>query len=276
MTSPNTLFEDLKKASAALGDAAPQFALVLGTGLGSLDSALESRKSISCEGIPGFPKCFEKHHLLLGKLGGKSVIVLEAPPSPSQGIPWIELGFPIWFFTRMGARFLIISTAGESLDPKLHPGSLLFAQDHLNFMGANPLLGVADERVGPLFLDLNQVYSREATSHALKIARKQKIPARSGTIAATLGPALETPAEKKFFRQAGADALVQSLVPEAIVGAHAGLATLGIVAITDQAIPNGKKPVSIEDMLAGAEQVAPRLEKLILGFLESWEYGAEG
>lgn len=265
----DSLLENLQRAKKALEDFSPCAGMLLKTGIGEeMRPALKHRRAIPCSKIPGFPQAFRENELVFAQIHEKPVVVLEGGPSFHQGIAMRDLAFPIWLFAKLGAEFAILTAAAGSLDARVRPGGIFLVKDHLNFMGTNPLLGLPTEALGPLFPDLSKTYDRSLATLALRRARREGIPLKHGVVVAAAGPALETDAEKRFYRAAGAQALLTSLVPEAIAATHAGLRTLALAAITDSCWPKARAPISIEAMLAAAEEAAPRLERLLLGVLQ--------
>ncbi len=266
MKPSEELWMQVEKAAGAFRDFSPQAGMILHTGPLEI---LENAKEWSGAQIEGLPACYQKKKFRLGTIAGRETIVLENPPRLSEGVSQMEAAFPVWLFQRLGVKALILTAAAGALHPKFKVGSLMLVEDHLNWTGSNPLIGVQEERLGPLFPDLTLTYQREWIAQTLKLAKKMEIPARSGVLAATTGPGLETLAEKKFLRVSGADALANSMVPEAIAACHAGLPVLALAAVTDQALGQGKANLSIEKMLAAAESAIPRLEKLLARFIET-------
>ena len=262
MTLPASLHDDLQKSARALRKVSPSFALWLGTGPFDSSDWLETPLVIPCAEIPGFPACYRGFSLKAGEAEGGSVVVLEGSPLAPERPAAAELAYPVWLFAQIGVQVLILTGAGGSLRPRIRTGSLLVVEDQLNFTGQNPLWGLRDERLGPLFPDLSQVYDRRLASLAVRIGRRRRLPVRSGVLASTAGPSLETRAERRHLRNAGADAVAHSMAIEAIAAAHAGLRTAGILAILDQAWPV-RKPVSVEGMLVASEEAAPKLERLV-------------
>jgi purine-nucleoside phosphorylase len=164
------------------------------------------------------------------------------------------------------------SSAGASLTNELEPGSLALLSDHLNLSGRTPLLGLASSGLGPLFPDVSGLHHAELRARALAICRDLGLPAREAVAACTCGPSLETPAERRFFARAGADVAVQGLEGPLLAAAHAGLATLAIVCVTD----GGEGAVDLASIVAAAERMAPGLDDLLFRVAPEIARAAEG
>src|SRR5262249_4489449 len=143
-TMKDSVYEDVRRAKSSLGTRFARTGLILGTELGGLHVEIAKKKSVRCQSISGFPECYREHELIFGEMFGEPVVCIENLPSIHEGASAREIGFPAWFFSALGARQLLITAAGGSLNAKMKAGSLLIVEDHLNFTGHNPLLGVQD------------------------------------------------------------------------------------------------------------------------------------
>src|SRR6185312_3035128 len=139
--------------------------------------------------------------------------------------------------------------------------------DHINLMGANPLIGINDDRLGPRFPDMCELYDHQLIDRALEVARRENIVAHRGVFVAVAGPNLETRAEYRFLRMIGADVVGMSTVPEVIVAVHAGLKVVGLSVITDMCLPDALEPADVPTIIATANAAEPKLTKLVLGVL---------
>lgn len=225
------------------------FAVVLGSGLGDFADAVESPVRIAYEDIPGFARSTVQGHagqLVLGRIGDKTVAVQQGRFHYYEGYEMEQVMTPVRTFGLLGIEKVILTNAAGSLDPDLPPGTLMLITDHLNCMGVNPLRGANDERFGPRFPDMTEVYDREmqeiAIAEAVAISQERFADGRDaeltdmigrGIYCALSGPTYETPSEIRMYRQLGADAVGMSTVPEAIAARHMGLKVLGISCITN-------------------------------------------
>lgn len=226
-------------------------AIVLGSGLGAFADAVEGAVKIPYEEIPGFARSTVVGHagqLVLGTIDGVAVAVQQGRFHFYEGYDMEQVMLPVRSFGLMGVKNLILTNAAGSLNSDMMPGSLMLIADHLNCLGVNPLRGPNDERFGPRFPDMSEVYDREfqeiALEEATNIARERHDKGRDaeltdfihrGIYCALSGPTYETPAEIRMYRQLGADAVGMSTVPESIAARHMGMRSLGISCITNLA-----------------------------------------
>ncbi|MDO5309921.1 MAG: purine-nucleoside phosphorylase [Planctomycetia bacterium] len=249
-----------------------QVGIVLGTGLGALAQSIAIEEEISYEDIPHFARSTVESHagkLILGQLGGKRVVAMQGRFHLYEGYSAKEVAFPIRVMKALGAQTLIVSNACGGLNPQFKPGDLMLIEDHINLLGANPLIGVNDERLGPRFPDMIEPYSHELIAKAREIALKNGIVTQQGVYVAVTGPNLETRAEYRFLRAIGADVVGMSTVPEVIVAAHAGMKTLGFSIVTDMGLADALEPVNIERILANAANAEPKMNKIICELLQT-------
>ena len=256
-------------------DAKPKVGLILGSGLNPLAEAVESADTISYGEIPNFPKPSVEGHvgrLVLGQLQQQQVIVMQGRVHFYEGYPIQQVVFPVRVMQVLGIQFLIVTNAAGGLNPDFHPGDLMLITDHLNFMGMtgnNPLFGPNDPTLGPRFPDMSQAYDPKLSQIARQVADEEDLPLREGVYAGLAGPSFETPAEIRFLRLIGADAVGMSTVPEVTVAHHGRIRVLGISGITNVAIdvPTDGQEASHEEVLAAGQQMVPRLTSLICGVL---------
>jgi purine-nucleoside phosphorylase len=251
----------------------PRVGIVLGTGLGALAREIEAEAAIPYPELPHFPcSTVESHRgqLVCGKLAGHTVMAMEGRFHLYEGYsPW-QVTFPIRVMKELGCRLLIVSNAAGGLNPLHAKGDLIVIEDHINLMGLNPLIGPNDDRLGPRFPDMIEPYDRGLQSLALEVALQANIVARRGVYVAVVGPNLETRAEYRFLRGIGADVVGMSTVPEVLVAVHAGLKVLGFSIVTDMCLPDALQPVSIEDIIAVANEAESKLRHVVRGVLERW------
>jgi purine-nucleoside phosphorylase len=249
----------------------PEVGIILGTGLGGLAQEIEIKATISYEQIPGFPLSTVESHagrLLLGGLGGRSVVAMQGRFHRYEGYPLGEVTFPVRVMHALGARVLVVSNACGGMNPLWNPGELVLISDHINLLGDNPLIGFNDERLGPRFPDMSAPYDPELRALARAVALGRGIVLREGVYVAVPGPNLETRAEYRMLRSIGADVVGMSTVPEVIVAAHAGLRTVGISIITDQCLPDALEPADITRIIETARRAEPSLTRLVTGLVE--------
>jgi purine-nucleoside phosphorylase len=248
----------------------PEFAIILGTGLGALAQAIEKSAALPYEKIPHFARSTVESHkgaLILGTLEGRSVVAMEGRLHLYEGYTMDQITFPVRVMRALGAKALLVSNACGGLNPAYAKGDLMLIDDHINLMGANPLVGPNDEALGPRFPDMCHPYDRQFLTLAESVAADEKIAVRRGVYAALTGPCLETRAEYRMLRAVGADAVGMSTVPEVIVGVHAGMRILGVSIVTDLCIPETLKPVDVKEIIAVAISAEPRLGTLLRRFV---------
>ncbi len=255
-----------------LADIRPSFGIVLGSGLGGLAKRIKVKKAIPYGDIPYFPVStvsgLHAGNLILGELSGRMVVAMEGRVHFYEGYTMKEVTFPVRVMKALGARSLILTSAVGAMNPMLPKGSIVAVTDHINMMGDNPLIGPNDDRLGPRFPDMSEPYNRRYISILEKAALDLKIPLKKGVLAALAGPCLETAAEYRFLRRIGADIVGMSMVPENIAAVHAGMKTIGISIVTDEARPDCLKPVKIREIVATAKKGEKVLQALVMEFLK--------
>jgi purine-nucleoside phosphorylase len=239
--------------------------MITGTGLGSLTEKIFVDLRIPYEKIPHFPRSTIEGHqgiLVCGKLASKPVMAMEGRFHVYEGYSPTEITFPIRVMSKLGINTLLISSAAGGLNPQFEPADIMIVTDHINLTGRNPLVGPNLNAFGPRFPDMSQVYDRDLIRLAREKATEAEIPLKEGIYVGIVGPSLETPAETRFLRMIGADAVGMSTVPEVIVGVHCGLKIMVIVAITNVNIPEAMIKTSIQEVIATAEKAGPKLSLL--------------
>ncbi len=250
---------------------APRAGIILGTGLGGMADDLEVATTIPYEEIPGFrPATVVGHRgrLIVGKMAEKSVVVMDGRFHYYEGLTLQEATLPVRVIKRLGADFLLVNSAAGGLNPLFKPADIMIVTDHVNLQGENPLRGVFDDRLGPRFPDMSCPYDRELIKLASGAALKLRIPVRHGVYVAVTGPSLETPAETRFLRLLGADAVGMSTVPEVIVARQAGLRVLVMAVITNVNLPDVMRPVTVQQVVKNAGRARPSVAKLLKAVLE--------
>lgn len=244
----------------------PEVGIILGTGLGDLTSALATEAVVPYAEIPHFPRSTVESHageLHVGRLAGRPVAIMKGRVHFYEGYSMEQVGFPVRVLKALGCRTLLVTNACGGMAPDLAPGSIMVTTDHINLMGANPLIGPNDEALGVRFPDMSEPYSRALVSLAERVALEERIPLRRGVFVAVAGPNLETAAEYRFLRAIGADAVGMSLVPENIVAIHGGQRVLAFNVVTDACLPDALHAVDIAEVLAVAGRTAPTLTRLV-------------
>ncbi|GAB4401908.1 MAG: purine-nucleoside phosphorylase [Anaerolineales bacterium] len=255
----------------------PQVAIVLGSGLGGLVSEVQEADTILYSDIPDFPQCTVEGHmgrLVIGRLAGACVAVMQGRAHYYEGYSMQQVTFPIRVFQQMGVGTLIVTNAAGGLNPEFRAGDLMLIADHINLVGMaglNPLRGPNDPELGPRFPDMSRAYDPELRAIARRVAAREGIPLREGVYIMLAGPSFETPADMRFLRIIGADAVGMSTVPEVTVARHGGTRVLGISGIANTLSPDlaavGHDNTTHEEVLAAGKVLAPRLAALIRGVL---------
>lgn len=244
----------------------PQLAVVTGTGLGELTDGMSGISVIPYADIPHFPVSTVPGHagrLLHGVCAGAHVLVLQGRFHLYEGYPPHVVAFPVRVLARCGVRSLILTNAAGGLNPDFRAGDLMLIADHLNLTGVSPLAGPHDPAWGARFPDMTAVYDPQLRTRLLAAARRCGIRLRSGIYVGIHGPSLETPAETRFYRNAGADAIGMSTVTEATAAVQSGLRVAGVAAITNVNDPDNMTPIAVEDVLEVAAAAAPLLGRLL-------------
>lgn len=245
--------------------------IILGTGHAGLVQHLEEPRSLSYDDIPYFPRPTSPGHrgqLIWGRLGGREVLVFQGRFHAYEGYSWHQVTFPVRVMAALDIKLLIITNAAGGLNPRFRAGELMLICDHINLMGDNPLVGPNVDHWGPRFPDFSAVYDQNLRALAEQVALEQGIVLRQGVYVAVKGPSLETPAETRFLRLIGGDAVGMSSVPEVIVAVHAGMRILGLSVISNINLPDAMAPISITEIIQVVGQAEPRLIRLLVGLLK--------
>jgi purine-nucleoside phosphorylase len=251
-------------------DFVPDTAVILGTGLGGLAREIDLAAEIPYDDLPGFPEpTVVSHHgrLLFGGIAGRPVVAMEGRFHLYEGYSASQIALPVRVLKGLGADTLLVSNACGGLNPEFRAGDVMIMTDHINLLGANPLVGPNDDAIGPRFPDMGEPYDPAIVELAREVALEARIPVRSGIYVAVLGPNLETRAEYRFLRIIGADVVGMSTIPEVITAVHCGLQVGGFSVVTDMCLPDALEPVDVEKILAVAAEAEPRLTALIRGVI---------
>jgi purine-nucleoside phosphorylase len=256
-----TLLADLGEAVRVIQSHTPlrpAIGLVLGSGLGAFARSLEKATAIPYGEIPHFPVSTAVGHtgeLVVGHCLGVPVAVMAGRAHYYEGYTMPQVVFPVRVLGRMGVKTIIFTNAAGSVNVNYKPGELMVLSDHINLMGANPMIGPNDDQLGQRFFDMTEPYDPHLREIAEKACWKAGVTVRKGVYIALTGPSYETPAEIRMCRTLGADAVGMSTVPEVIAARHMGLRVLGISCITNMAAGVSKKPLDHREVLEVGEKV---------------------
>ena len=245
--------------------------IVLGSGLGDFTSALNESVTIPYEDIPHWPASAVVGHagnLVIGTLNGKRVAALSGRAHFYEGHTMQVATFATRVLGVLGVKQLILTNAAGGINLNFKPGTLMVIDDHINLMGTNPLVGANEDRFGSRFPDMTEAYSRRLREVADAAARATGVPVAHGVYVAVHGPSYETPAEIRYLRTIGADAVGMSTVPEAIVARHMGMDVLGISCITNPAAGVLPKPLVHDEVMEVARRVRAEFSALLEGIIE--------
>ena len=266
--------ERVDRALASIGDrlgGPVELALMLGTGLGDLVDAIEAARALPYAEITGLPQARAPGHagrLVTGRLHGQRVVAMQGRLHLYEGHTAADIALPVRLMRRMGARWLVVTNAAGGLNPDLRPGTVMLIEDHINLTGTNPLIGPHDPALGLRFPDLSRAYDPALRDAALAAADRAGIALARGVYAGITGPSLETSAERRFLRLIGGDAVGMSTVTEVIAAVQAGMAVLGLSAITNAATGGpDQAPDTIEAVLAEAARAGRSIAALLSALL---------
>ncbi len=243
----------------------PAIGIVLGTGLGALANEIKAEATISYADVPHMPVSTVETHkgeFVFGDLGGKKVMAMKGRFHIYEGYSAAQVAFPVRVMKAMGVSTLLISNACGGMNRTYRPGDLMIIEDHINFLGTNPLIGPNDDSLGPRWPDMCDPYDKALIALADSIAVEMKIRAHRGTYVAVPGPNLETRAEYRMLSMF-ADVVGMSTVPEVIVAVHCGLKTLGISVVTDECVADRLKPASVPEIIRIAGEAEPKLTRIM-------------
>ena len=250
----------------------PSAGVILGSGLGGFTEEMNVECSIDYADIPHFPVSTVEGHsgkMLLGRMGGKSLVVLSGRFHYYEGYTPEEVVFPIRVLQKLGVKILLISNAAGGTNTEFNVGDLMVIKDHISFAIVNPLIGRNLPELGIRFPDMSEPYSKKMIAKAFEIASSLNIELKEGVYFGVTGPSFETRAEYKLIRQLGADAVGMSTVQEVIVAVHAGMQIFAISVITDIGVREEENIISHKDVLDAANASAPKLTSLLKSMIES-------
>jgi purine-nucleoside phosphorylase len=251
----------------------PKVGIILGSGLGGLAASVESATIVPYNTIPDWPVSTvvgHQGHLVVGLFEGKEVIVMQGRVHYYEGYSMAQVVLPVRVLQRLGVELLIVTNAAGAVNPNFSPGDLMLISDQINLIGMaglNPLRGPNLDEFGPRFPDMSRVYDKTLMELAHKVAGEEEITLHEGVYICLAGPSFESPADLRFLRLIGADAVGMSTVPEVIVARHGGTHVLGISGISNKANLDGQTITTHDEVLEAGQKIAPKLTTLIRGVL---------
>lgn len=254
-----------------IGAFEPEIGIILGSGLGELaDEYCDF--AIPYGDIPKFIKSTvigHKGQLVFAEINGKKVVMMQGRNHFYEGHTMQHITYPIKVLKKLGVKTLILTNAAGAVNEKFNPGDLMVITDHINFMGANPLIGENDETMGVRFPDMTEIYKKEMVALAHKIGNEIGLKLQEGVYLANSGPSYETPAEIRMAKILGADAVGMSTVPEAIVANYCGINVLGISCISNAASSSGGAKLSHQEVIETTNAAKTKFKELILKIIQS-------
>jgi purine-nucleoside phosphorylase len=250
---------------------APRLGLILGTGLGQLADQITVAATLPYDDIPHFPVSTVESHdgrFLIGTLRDVPVLAMQGRFHLYEGYSPREVTLPVRVMGALGIDTLLISNAAGGMNPQFAQSDVMLITDHINLQGANPLVGPNVDDWGPRFPDMSEPYDPTLRTWAEEVALEHEIRLQRGVYVAVVGPNLETKAEYRMLRRMGADAVGMSTVPEVIVARHMDLRVMALSVITDECFPDALAPVTLDEVVAAADEAEPRLTTIMAGVVE--------
>lgn len=247
----------------------PRVGLILGSGLGSLAEEVRDGVLIPYGEIPSWPVSTVQGHqgrLVIGYLEQQPVLIMQGRSHFYEGYSMSQIGFPVRVMQRLGIEILIVTNAAGGINQGFEPGEVMLITDHINLLGMageSPLRGPNFDDIGPRFPDMGRAYDRELGSFARQAVINQEYPLHEGVYVCLAGPSFETPADLRFLKAIGADAVGMSTVPEVTVARHGDMRVLGLSTISNKANLDGNTLTSHEEVLEAGKIVVPRLTHII-------------
>ncbi len=251
----------------------PIVGIILGSGLNDLADSAQHAVRISYSDLPNFPVSTVHGHagrFVIGELEGKPVLIMQGRIHYYEGYTMGQITLPVRVMQRLGIPSMIVTNAAGGVHPDFEPGDVMLITDQLNLMGMsglNPLMGPNLDEIGPRFPDMSQPYDRAYCDLARKIAKDNGDVLREGTYAGLSGPSFESPADLRFLRLAGADAVGMSTVPEVIIARHGNMRVLGLSGISNKANLDGSTVTTHEEVIEAGKVITPKIEKIVRGVL---------
>lgn len=255
----------------------PLVGIILGSGLNDLADSVQNAVRISYSDLPNFPVSTVHGHagrFVIGMLEDKPVLVMQGRIHYYEGYTMGQVTLPVRVMQRLGISNMIVTNAAGGVHPDFEPGDVMLITDQLNLMGMsglNPLMGPNLDEIGTRFPDMSQPYDRAYCDLARKVARDNGLTLREGIYAGLSGPSFESPADLRFLRNAGADAVGMSTVPEVIIARHGNMRVLGLSGISNKANLDGSTVTTHEEVIEAGKVITPKVEKIIRGVLRGLE-----
>jgi len=249
----------------------PDAGIILGTGLGELTAKIQNRIEIDYKDIPNFPVSTVEGHagkLIYGDFGKKKIVAMKGRFHYYEGYEAEQVALPVRVLKYLGIKSLFLSNAAGGVNPDFQIGDIMIITDHINLL-PNPLIGHNDDRIGPRFPDMGETYDRYLVKKALLIANENGIRVHKGVYLSTSGPTFETPAEYKYFRIIGADAVGMSTTPEVIVARHMNLPCFAVSVITDLGVEGKIEYTTHESVQNEAIKTESRMTTIMSGLISS-------
>ena len=253
----------------------PRVGIILGSGLNDLANSVQKAIVIPYGELPYWPRSTVQGHagrLVIGELEGQPVLVMQGRTHFYEGYSMSQITLPVRVMLRLGIEMMFVTNAAGGVNPDFVPGDVMLITDNLNLVGmtgANPLMGPNIDELGPRFPDMSRAYDPELMALARKVAIENKILMREGVYCGLSGPSFEGPADLRFLRMAGADAVGMSTVPEVIVARHGGMRALGLSGISNKANLDGSTVTTHEEVMDAGKVITPKIETIIRGVLRS-------
>lgn len=254
----------------------PVVGIILGSGLNGLADSVHQAVHIPYSDLPDFPVSTVHGHVgrfVIGELEGKPALVMQGRIHYYEGYTMGQTTLPVRVMQRLGIESMIVTNAAGGVHPDFSPGDVMLITDQLNLMGMsglNPLMGPNLDEIGPRFPDMSQPYDRVYCDLARKVASENGITLREGVYAGLSGPSFESPADLRFLRLAGADAVGMSTVPEVIVARHGNMRVLGLSGISNKANLDGSTITTHEEVIEAGKVITPKVEAIVRGVLKSF------
>lgn len=276
--TPYVTLQEIDQAADAVRERTthkPRVGLILGSGLNDLANSVEKADLIPFGDLPHWPRSTVHGHagrLVIGELEGQLVMVMQGRVHFYEGYSMSQITLPVRVMKRLGLEMLFVTNAAGGVNPEFVPGDVMLITDNLNLVGmagANPLMGPNIDELGPRFPDMSRAYDDELMKLARISAEENGITLREGVYCGLSGPSFESPADLRFLRLAGTDAVGMSTVPEVIVARHASMRVLGLSGISNKANLDGSTVTTHEEVIEAGKVITPKVEKIVRGVLRA-------
>lgn len=268
------MIDEAVSAIRSLTKQKPKIGMILGSGLGDMAEAVSPADYIHYSKIPNWPQSTimgHKGRLVIGELEGQPVLIMQGRAHYYEGYPMEMVGFPIRVMIRLGIEMLIVTNAAGAVNPEYEPGDVMLINDHISLIamaGLNPLRGPNIDEFGERFPDMSRQYNRELLKTAKEVAVEKKILVQEGVYICLAGPSFESPADLRFLRGIGVDAVGMSTVPEVITAHHGGIRVLGMSGISNKANLDGSTVTTHEEVLEAGKILMPKMDAIIRGVIK--------